>query len=327
MTRIAVTGASGFIGAHLVDRLLADGHAVVALLRHASHSAGLEERGVEVIRGDVTDPAAVARTVAGCPVVFHLARARAHSGLPIRVVNRVNIGGAGIVAEAAAAAGAARLVLGSTLAVHGHRPRMQPLTEDAPIHSESAYARSKWAAEQEARSRAGSTISLAIVRITSVFGPGCTSWLSLIRSVAGRRLRLIGQGNNWHHPADVSDIVDGLARCGTAPALAHSVYNLAGPETVRMEELVRIIAGELGAHGPQPRPVPALPIRLYLRLNAFMDVHWSLALPRAGSAAFLTSDRRVDLSRAREDLGYVPSVGVRDGVRRTVAWYRERGLI
>ena len=55
MTRIAVTGASGFIGAHLVDRLLADGHTVVALLRHESQSTGLEERGVEVTRGDVTD--------------------------------------------------------------------------------------------------------------------------------------------------------------------------------------------------------------------------------------------------------------------------------
>jgi len=327
MTRIAVTGASGFIGAQLVDRLLADGHTVVALLRHESQSTGLEERGVEVIRGDVTDPAAVTRTVADCGVVFHLARARAHSGLPIRVVESVNVGGAGIVAGAASRAGAARLVLGSSLAVHGQRPRMQPLTEDAPIHSESAYARSKWRAEQEARSRAGSTMSLVIARITTVFGPGCTSWLSFIRSIAKGRLRLIGRGDNWHHPADVSDIVDGLVRCGTAPALAHSVYNLGGPEAVRIAELVRIIASELGVRGPQPRPVPALPIRLYLRLNAFTDVNWSLALPRAGSAAFLTSDRVFDLSRARHDLGYAPSVGVRDAVRRTVAWYRQRGLI
>ena len=79
----------------------------------------MEERGVEVIRGDVTDPAAVARTVAGCGVVFHLARARAHGGLPIRVVDAVNIGGAGIVAGAPLARGAARLVLGSSLAVYG----------------------------------------------------------------------------------------------------------------------------------------------------------------------------------------------------------------
>jgi nucleoside-diphosphate-sugar epimerase len=81
MTRIAVTGASGFIGAQLVDRLLADGYTVVALLRHESQSTGLEERGVEVIRGDVTDPVAVTRTVAGCGVIFHLARAPAPRGL------------------------------------------------------------------------------------------------------------------------------------------------------------------------------------------------------------------------------------------------------
>jgi nucleoside-diphosphate-sugar epimerase len=116
-------------------------------------------------------------------------------------------------------------------------------------------------------------------------------------------------------------------RCGTTPVLAHPVYNLAGPEPVRMAELVRIIASELGVAGRQPYPVPALPISVYLRLSAFTDVTWGLALPRAASAAFLTSDRVFDLSRPRQDLGYAPNIGIRDAIRRTVAWYRERGLI
>jgi nucleoside-diphosphate-sugar epimerase len=327
MTRIAVTGASGFIGSHLVDRLLADGHTVVALLRLKSQSSVLEERGVQVIRGDVTDPAAVERTVADCHVVFHLARAKAHTGLPIRVVDSVNVGGAGTVTEVASRVGVARLVLGSSVQVYGARPRMQPLTENAPLRLESAYGRSKVRAEQETCSRAGSTLSVAIARITTVIGPRCTSWLPLIRSIYNRRLRLVGRGDNWHHPADVSDIVDGLVRCGTEPVLAHSVYNLAGPEPVRAIELVRIIAGELGVRGSQPRPVPALPIRLYVRLNSFTDLNWSLPLPRAAGASFLGSDRVFDMSRARQDLSYAPTVGVRDAVRRMVAWYREQGLV
>ena len=91
MTKIAVTGASGFIGSHLVDRLLADGHTVVALSRLESQSTVLEDRGVQVIRGEVTDPDAVERAVADCRVVFHLARAKAHNGLPIRAVDAVNV--------------------------------------------------------------------------------------------------------------------------------------------------------------------------------------------------------------------------------------------
>jgi nucleoside-diphosphate-sugar epimerase len=327
MTRIAVTGASGFIGSHLMDRLLADGHTVVALLRPESRSTELEPRGATVVRGDVTDPAVVERTVADCDVVFHLARAKAHGALPIRVVDSVNVGGARTVTEVASRVGVARLVLASSISVYGARPRMQPLTEDAPLRPDSAYGRSKVRAEQETCSRAGSTLSVAIARITAVIGPRCISWLPLVRSVHNRRLRLIGRGENWHHPADVSDIVDGLVRCGTAPALPHSVYNLAGPEPVRAIELVRIIAGELGVGGAQPRPVPALPMHLYLRLNAFTDVNWSVALPRAAGASFLGSDRVFDLSRARQDLSYVPTVGVRDAVRRMVAWYREQALI
>jgi nucleoside-diphosphate-sugar epimerase len=327
MTRIAVTGASGFIGSHLVERLIADGHAVVALLRPDSRSPVVEDARVRVIRGDVTDPAAVERTVAGCDVVVHLARAKAHSGLPIHVVESVNVGGAGTVAAVASRAGVARLVLGSSTAVYGARPRMQPVTESAPVRPDSAYARSKIRAEQETLSRAGSTLTVAIARITTVVGPRCTSWLPLIRSIRNRQLRLVGRGDNWHHPADVADIVDGLVRCAIAPRLAHSVYNLAGPEPVRAIELVRIIAGELGVRGSQPRPAPALPVRLYVRLNAFTDATWGLALPRAASAMFLGSDRVLDMSRAREDLSYAPEVGVRDGIRRMIAWHREHGLI
>ena len=189
-----MTGASGFIGQHLVGRLLAEGHSVVALLRPQSRSQTLESRGVEVVRGDVTDPSAVERTVAGCRLVFHLARARAHVGLPIRVVDAVNVGGAGVVSEVASRAGVARLVLGSSLAVYGVRPRMQPLTEEAPLRADSSYALSKLRAEQEACSRATSTLNVAIARITGVLGPGCTSWLGLVRSIAKRELRLIGAG-------------------------------------------------------------------------------------------------------------------------------------
>ena len=168
MTRIAVTGASGFIGSHLVDRLLADGHTVVALLRLKSQSSVLEERGVQVIRGDVTDPAAVERTVADCHVVFHLARAKAHTGLPIRVVDSVNVGGAGTVTEVASRVGVARLVLGSSVQVYGARPRMQPLTETRRYASSRRMGDRKVRAEQETCSRAGSTLSVAIARITTV---------------------------------------------------------------------------------------------------------------------------------------------------------------
>jgi nucleoside-diphosphate-sugar epimerase len=73
--------------------------------------------------------------------------------------------------------------------------------------------------------------------------------------------------------------------------------------------------------------VPALPIRLYVRLNSFTDLNWSLPLPRAAGASFLGSDRVFDMSRARQDLSYAPTVGVRDAVRRMVAWYREQGLV
>ena len=125
-----------------------------------------------MIRGDVTDPAAVERTVADCGVVYHLARARAHGGLPMRVVDSVNIGGAGTITEGASRAGVAatrarqqsRGLWCAAAHAAGDRGRA--------THVDSAYARSKLRAEQEARSRAGRQLSIAIARITIVLGPG-----------------------------------------------------------------------------------------------------------------------------------------------------------
>jgi len=322
---VLVTGATGFIGSHLVDRLLETGAHVRALVRPAADASRLNGLGVEVVRGDVSRVNDVERAVAGRELVYHLAKAP--SGSPWSILERVNVTGAANVVRSAARAGVARVVHCSSTAVYGHCPGAALLVSEHTMEEpDTPYAWSKALGEKAAQSHIG-RVSLVIARITSVLGPRCFRWLSVFRSVASRRFRLIGRGDGRHHLADVSDVVGGLLLCANSPAADGRTYIIAGNEAITLRNLVQLITEELNVCGPSARALPSVPFRGYLRLN---QVAWEVAgtsLPRAGSIAFLLSDRVLDISRARQELGFEPRVDLRGTIQRTAGWYRTEGYL
>jgi nucleoside-diphosphate-sugar epimerase len=328
--RVAVTGATGFIGSHLLERLLEDEHHVTTLVRNPVKIPLLKARGIAAIRGAVDDPASLERVMVGSDVVFHLARAKAHGTRPTEVF-AVNVDGTRNVVRAAVSAGVPRLVHCSSSAVYGSRPGLAK--ESERVSPDSAYSRSKCEAEELVVNECGSSVAPVIARITAVLGPRCMSWLGLFRSAGAGKLRVAGDGSNMHHPADVSDIVDGLMRCAFTPAAAGRTYNLAGPEPLTIAELRRIMAEEVrraeGAPGSgvQPRSYSRSILDVYYHAGRVTDKLLGLRLPYFESVSFITADRVLDLTRAREDLGYVPRVGVREAVQRTVDWYTREGVL
>lgn len=319
-----VTGATGFIGSHLIDRLLERGDEVTAFARPTADASALERQGVRVITGDVRDEREVESAVHGSDIVYHLARAKGHGARPMSEVKAVNLDGTSNVARAATRAGVQRIVYASSVAVYGSRPKRMRVLEDDALNPDSPYARSK--ADAEAALHEHARVPFVIARITSVLGPRCRSWLPIFKSVAAGRLRLVGGGTNRQHPADVSDIVDGLILCGTVGA-SGKAYNLAGPEAITIAELRQAIASELHSGVASPRSVPAVPIEMYLWISRAADRLVGVKLPRVDSIVFLTSDRVLDLSRAGKDLGYNPRIGVTDAITRTAEWGRSKGLL
>jgi UDP-glucose 4-epimerase len=196
--------------------------------------------------------------------------------------------------------------------------------EDDALNPDSPYARSK--ADAEAALREHARVPFVIARITSVLGPRCRSWLPIFKSVAAGRLRLVGSGAARQHPADVSDIVDGLILCGTEGA-SGKAYNLAGPEVIAIAGLRQAIASELNSGIASPRSVPAAAVEMYLWMNRAAERLVGVKLPRVESIVFLTSDRVLDLTSAGEELGYNPRIGVRDAITRTAEWGRSKGLL
>ena len=334
--RVAVTGGTGFIGGHLFDRLLADGHHITAVVRKPTALPTLKARGITAVLGDVRDQASLERAFPGNDVVFHLARVHAHGTRP-KEAFAVNVVGTKVVARAAVKSGVARVVHCSSSAVYGARSGF--VNEDSPLRPDSAYARSKLRGESILTTECGNRIESVIARITVVLGPRGMSWLSLFRSVALGKFRLPGDGSNVQHPADVSDIVEGLIRCAFVPGAAGRTYNLAGPETLPMADVRRVVAevndevlrpsNGSKATRPErhPRSYPRPLLDAYYHAGRLGDALLGLRLPYFEKVSFLTADRELDITRARFELGYDPKVHFREAAHRSADWYHKNGML
>jgi nucleoside-diphosphate-sugar epimerase len=318
--KIAVTGATGFVGSHLIDRLIAEGHDAVALARPTSDIRALSSRGISIVTGDVTDVEAVKRVVSECEVVINLARSKAHGKRPRHEVKAVNVDGARNVAREAARTGA-ELIHASSTAVYGSRIPNIPVGENSPVNPDSVYAKSKLEGETTVTAEFSKA---KILRISAVLGPRCMSWLGLFRSARDGTLRTVGDASNVHHPVDVSDVVDAILLCIAHPQSA-GVYNVAGPAPLSMREMVMLMARASGVE-PRPRVTPAALVSAYSAAGLFAS-RIGVALPRMESVLFLNGNRSFDLSRARTELRYEPRIQPAQAIGRTASWYRSRGLL
>ena len=325
--RVLVTGATGFTGGHLARALAARGAHVRALVRQPARAGALTAAGIEIAPGHLRDRSALADAVRGVDVVYHIAALYREAGLPEREYFASNADSVGTLVELAAAAGARRLVHCSTVGVHGDVER-PPADEDAPLRPGDVYQRSKVAGEARARESAARTgLPVVIARPTGIYGPGDRRLLKLFRGVARRRFLFLGTGDIFYHLTYVDDLVEGFRLCGEMPGAAGRTYILAGAEVTTLNALVEAIAREAGVAPPRLR-LPVWPFWIAGALCEAACAPLRIEPPLYRRRVdFFTKSRSFDITRARRELGYAPAVGLGDGIRRTLAWYRREGWI
>jgi dihydroflavonol-4-reductase len=327
--RVLVTGATGFTGRHLARQLAARGYEVWALVRRPPESARVEtgSRPIEYIIGDLRDAAAVQRAAAGVDVVYHIAAIYRQAGLKDAEYRAVNAEAVRTVIEAAGRGGARRVVHCSTVGVHGDVEH-PPANEDAPLKPGDVYQRTKLEGEEIARAASKDTgVEVVIARPTGIYGPGDRRLLKLFRGVARRRFVILGNGTIFYHLTFIDDLVEGFRLCGEVPRAAGRTYILAGGEVTTLNDLVKIVAEEAGV----PPPKLHLPVWPFWIAGAACEAlcgPFGIEPPiYRRRVDFFTKSRAFDITRAREELGYAPAVGLHEGIRRTLAWYRAAGWL
>jgi UDP-glucose 4-epimerase len=310
MGRSLVTGGAGFIGSHLVAALLTRGEQVVVLdnlsTGKRANLAGLTGP-FEFVEGDVADPAAAARACAGVDVVYHQA---ALASVPRSIEAPLDshaacATGTLVMLDAARKAGARRFVYAASSSCYGDQPTSSKRESDLPSPL-SPYAAAKLAGEMYClafhRSYGLETVAL---RYFNVFGPRqdphgayaaviprfIDAWLK------GERLVLYGDGRQSRDFTYVENVVAGNLLAAESPRAAGRVLNLASGRSYSLLDLIASLEALLG-RAADVRREPA-------RIG---DVRDSLA----------------DITLARELLGYEPVVDFHEGLRRTLAWYREQ---
>ena len=327
--KVLVTGGTGFVGAHLVRRLLTRGHRVTTLDKHRGlFDDELRSRGATLVQGSVTEPDDVARVMPGQELVFHLASPFGDLLQPDKAYWEIEVEGTRHVLAAAERAGVRRVVHCSTQGVHGIITD-PPGDEDSPIAPRDYYCYSKAEGEKVAREFIERGMDVVIVRPTSVYGPGDTrGWLKLFRLVSRGWFLMVGSGRTMNHPVYVENLVDLLELAATVPQARGRTYLAGDDEAVSLTELVRAVGGAVG------RPVRVVRFPFYraawLASGLVERVCRAVRIPppvfRRRLSWFITN-RRFRIDRARAELGYRPQVNLREGLARTAAWYHEQGYL
>lgn len=277
----------------------------------------------ETVWGDVRRPESLARAVEDVESVFHCA------GLiqprRIRDLFDVNTTGTANMLAVASSARVAKFVYVSTDAVRGSTRTRELVDESQPCQPESAYGKSKWAAEQlvnDAHHRHG--LATVIVRPAMLYGPGHPERMTrLMRMIKNGRPPVFGDGGNWRSMAYLDNVVDGLLLAEGNPVAIGQTYWIADERPYTTLEILQTIGSILGVH-VRPRRFPAV--------IAYGCQVADVALSRVGlymmalhAVAESVKNVACGIDKAREELGYRPKVSLAEGMRAAIAWCRARG--
>lgn len=309
-----VTGGAGFIGSHVCERLLHEGHTVCALddlndfydpLIKQANIGALQSlaRPFTFVVGDLTDPATVEEVFGSMAFdqVIHLAaRAGVRPSLEQPALyQRVNVEGTVNVLEAARRRGVRKLVIASSSSVYGVNAKV-PFAESDPIFTAiSPYAASKLACEALGHVyHHVYGLDVVMLRFFTVYGPRQRPDLAIHKFArlitAGRAIPVFGDGTAARDYTYITDILDGLLAC-TRQEFGFEIFNLGESQTVTLARLIELLEQSLGRQAVMDRQ-PLQP----------GDVPITCA----------------DISKSRERLGYRPTTRIEDGIPRFIEWFR-----
>lgn len=318
MARILVTGANGFVGQALCERLVADGNSVIASLRSPESASSLPEGITAVFIKSLAAETDWSDSLAEVEIVVHLA-ARVHvmhesAADPLAEFRRINVEGTRTLAQSALACGVKRFVFLSTIGVSGNTtPPAKPFSEQSPRAPHNDYSRSKLEAEEALRSiTSGSPMEFVILRAPLVYGPANPgNALRLFQAVHQRRLLPLAAVHNRRSLIHVGNLVDAITLCCFHPRAAGETYLLSDGEDASTPELIRRIASAFG-----------IPARLFPIPPALMSFGATLLGKRAEVDRLLGS-LTVDSSRIARDLSWQPPFTMEQGLAATARWYLE----
>ena len=334
MSKVLVTGGTGFVGSHLVEKLLEQGRTVrVLALKEPMDEIEKEneeivrDAGAEVVYGDLRNPSSLQKATKGCDTVFHLAAISRPMSIPDKYYYDVNVVGTKNILEAAQAAGVKKFVHTSTVSVLGVSPDGHPLKEDEFQYEDQLYGLSKREGEFTALLfHHEHKLPVTVIRPCLVYGPRCIVRRIMFKYVKLGVFPVFTGGNAKMEFVYVDNVVDALLLAEKNEKAVGEVFNITDGQSYKIGEILNTIADVQDVKRPWIKLHPKTGFYLGAMAETISRL-FGIHPPFSRTAShWMSEDVNVyDCSYAKKVLGYLPKVNLKDGVERTVSWFEGRG--
>ncbi|MCB0102229.1 MAG: NAD-dependent epimerase/dehydratase family protein [Anaerolineales bacterium] len=322
-----VTGATGFVGGALTHRLHSMGWDVTALGRNPAKLNQLEDGGIRVVRADISKKDEVNASFSDFDLVFHCAALPSPWGR-FETFYQANVIGTRNIVNACLEKNVKRLVYVSTPSLYFDYNSRMGVKENDPLPEPiSHYAHTKLLAEEEVDKGSAQGLAVVSIRPRALFGEGDTViFPRLLSRLKTGRLPILGDGENMVDLTYIQNVVDALLLCAESPkSTLGKKYNISNGEPVKIWGLVNRICDELGF----PHPSRKISRNAAHYVGGAFEFLYSLIpyspeppLTRM-SVSMLANSTTLDISAAKNELGYQPKISVEEGVQRFLKWWKE----
>ncbi len=320
-----ITGATGFIGSNLVKALVNKGRPVKCLIRKTSQSDFLKQLGVEIVYGDLRDKDSLKKALQDVDIIYSVA------GEVFAVdagdYYSVNVSGINNLVEACSNGSVKKIIHLSSSSATGPNPvRDIPVNENSPCCPITPYGKSKLAGEKTIKELSlRYNVPFVIIRPPLVYGPGVSKSsrvLMFLKLIHKGIFRIIGDGNNLVSLCYIDNLIQGLLMADQEQRSEGETYFLADTRPYTINEIAETIATELGKKLPIPHIPSYVANILSIILPIFSKLFGGTSPLTRNTVKELTSNWFVDIKKAQSELGYQPIVELKEGVKKTVEWFR-----
>lgn len=325
---IAITGATGFIGSHLADRMLAAGHEVRALVRASSNLRWLDGKDVQLVQGDIRDADSLEDFIRDADYVYHIAgvvKARDRAGYfdgNVRATENM------LQAAERFAPGLRRFLYVSSQTAAGPSPSLdRPVREEDEPRPITTYGESKIAAESAVRAVAD-RLPWTIVRPPAMYGPRDTEIFIYFQTIARHLNSMIGFDDKRLSLLHADDLVSGMVLAAEAGNSVGETYFISSEEYYSWPQVGALTAGIMDRRVLTIRLPHAMVYTVAALAQSIAALQQKPATLNMEKARDITQRYwTCDVSKAKRELGYRQEVGLEEGIRGTVEWYRAQGWL
>lgn len=326
--KVAITGATGFLGKSLALWLAEQGHELYLHARSESKAESIKGLAKKLIICDITDTKGISELVADAEIVINtVSNFRSASGPP-ESYKQINVDGTINTYDCAKAANVKRFIHISTIGVFGDIKEC-PASETTEYNPGDNYQRTKLDAELYCREQAkkDSAMELVVLRPCSMYGPGDMRMLKMFRMLKKGTFFVVGACDANFHAVYIDDILSGIDLAMTKEGIDQEVFILGGEKYVSLKEYITTAAHAVGSKYPWIK-IPFTPMYLLSAVVEFACVPFNIEPPIfRRRVKFYRNNRAFNIDKAKTQLGYTPTTTLKDGMDKTVEWYNSEGLL